>query len=66
MRPRLGTCRALPGELTLVIPNPFGNVSSVLQIAAGSPMVVDRFQQSFQTNTDQEEGPGHPLPKRLA
>ena len=28
------------------------------QIPAGSPM-VDRFQQSFQTKIDQEEGPDH-------
>ena len=26
--------------------------------------MVDRFQQSFQTKTDQEEGPGHPLLKK--
>ena len=34
------------------------------QIPAGSPM-VDRCQQSFQTRTDEEEGPGHPLLKKL-
>ena len=36
----------------------------VSQIPAGKPM-VDRFQQSFRTQTDQEEGPGHPLLKKL-
>ena len=37
----------------------------VFQIPAGSP-VVDRFQWSLQTETDQEEGHGHPLLKKLA
>lgn len=37
----------------------------IFQIPAGSP-VVDRFQRSFQSKTDQEEGSGHPLLKNLA
>ena len=36
-----------------------------VQIPAGSHM-VDRFQWSWQTKPDQEEGPGHPLLKKLA
>ena len=37
-------------------------VPPVFQIPAGSPM-VDRFQQSFQTKTDRQEGPGQPVSK---
>ena len=40
-------------------------ISLGFQIPAGSPM-VDRFQQLFQTKTDEEEGPGHTLLKKLA
>ena len=54
-----------PGGLVVKIAVMLTAMPPVFQIPAGSRM-VDRFQRSFQTKTDQEEKPGHPLPNKLA